>query len=286
MRGGDMRGFLQQYRVVLSCVFFLILSLFLASANTRTPYSVDPVGVILLEIMHPLQLGTTLTVRSVKRLWERYVSLLALRQENEALRQRLQELQSAAQRAVELDLMNKRLEDLLMFRDSFGGSAIAAQVVGRSPLGWVHTIILDKGKRDGLREGMAVLVPEGVVGRVVSVSPHAARVLLVSDHSSGVDALVQRKRVHGIAEGILEGRCVLKYVHLADDVQVGDAVVTSGLDGIFPKGQLIGEVVRVKRSANRLFQEVEVAPSVELTKVEEVLVVPRFTFRADGGGNR
>jgi rod shape-determining protein MreC len=281
-----MRGFLQRYQVVLSCIFFLLLSLFLASANTRTPYSVDPVGVIFLEIMHPLQLGTTLAVRSVRRLWDRYVSLLALRQENEALRRRLQELQSAARRAVELDLMNKRLEDLLVFRDSFSGSAIAAQVVGRSPLGWVRTLTLGKGKRDGLSEGMAVLVPEGVVGRVVSVSPHAAQVLLISDHSSGADALVQRKRVRGIAEGTLEGRCILKYVHSADDVQVGDAVVTSGLDGIFPKGQLIGEVVRVKWSANRLFQEVEVAPSVELAKVEEVLVIPRFTSRADGGRNR
>jgi rod shape-determining protein MreC len=281
-----MRGFLQRYQVVLSCGFFLVLSLLLASANTRVPYSVDPVGVILLEIMHPLQLGTTLAVRSVKRLWEQYISLLSLRQENEALRRRLQELQSAAQRAVELDLMNKRLEDLLRFRDGFGGSAIAAQVIGRSPLGWVHTITLDKGERDGLRKGMAVLVPEGVVGRVVSVSPHAARVLLISDHSSGVDALVQRKRVHGIAEGTVEGRYILKYVHLADDVQVGDTVVTSGLDGIFPKGQLIGEVVRVKRNANRLFQEVEVTPNVELAKVEEVLVVPRFTPRVDGGGSR
>lgn len=281
-----MRRFLRRYRVFLSCGFFLLLSLVLASANTRTPYSVDPVGVILLEIMYPLQLGTTLALRGAEHLWERYLSLLALRQENDALRRQLQELQKAAQRAVELDLMNKRLEDLLLFKESLGGSAIAARVIGRSPLGWVHTVTLDKGERDGLRKDMAVVVPDGVVGRVVSVSPHAARVLLISDHSSGVDVLVQRTRVHGIAEGTVEGVCVLKYVHRADDVRVGDAVVTSGLDDIFPKGQLIGEVVRVERSANRLLQEVEVAPSVDFAKVEEVLVVPRFTPRAGRGGNR
>lgn len=234
--------------------------------------------------MHPLQLGTTLVWRGAEHLWERYVSLLTLRQENEALRRQLQEVQRAARRAVELDLMNKRLEELLLLKQSLGGSAIAARVVGRSPLEWVHTVTLDKGERDGLRRGMAVLVPDGVVGQVVSVSPHAARVLLISDPSSGVDALVQRTRVHGIAGGTVEGKCVLKYVHWAEDVRIGDTVVSSGLDGIFPKGQRIGEVVRVKQ-ANRLLQEVEVAPSVKFAKVEEVLVVSGSASHANGRGD-
>ena len=281
-----MRGFLRRYQVFISCGFFLLLSLFLASANTRTPYSVDPMGVVLLELMHPLQLGTTLALRGAEHLWERYVSLLTLRQENETLRRRLQELQSAARRAVELDLMNRRLEGLLQFKESLGGRAVAARVIGRSPLERVHTVTLDKGERDGIRRGMAVLVSEGVVGRVISVSPHAGRVLLISDHSSGVDALVQRTRVHGIAEGRVEGGCALKYVHRADEVRVGDTVVTSGLDGIFPKGQLIGKVVGVEWNANRLFQAVEVEPGVEFATVEEVLVVPPFIPRVDGGGNR
>ena len=108
------------------------------------------------------------------------------------------------------------------------------------------------------------------------------RSLLISDRSSGVDALVQRTRVRGIMQGTTEGACVLKYVHWADDVQVGDVVITSGFDGIYPKGQLIGRVVRVRKRADRLFQDVEVSPSVDLAKVEEILVVRHKASRPAG----
>ncbi len=268
-----MRGVFWKYRFAGSCGFFLLFSFFLASVNTRTPYTVDPVGVVLMEVLHPLQLGAALTWQEAQNLWQNYVSLLALRQENERLRRQLQAMQRSAQRARELDLANQRLAALLALKEGFSGGGIAARVVGRSPLRWVRTVVLDKGGGEGVHAGMAVLAPEGVVGRVLATSPHAARVLLLSDPESGVDALVQRTRVRGIVQGTPGGICVLKYVPWAEDVRVGDAVITSGLDGIFPKGQLIGWVVRVERKAGQMFQEVEVAPSVELAKVEEVLVV-------------
>lgn len=268
-----MHGFLHKYRVALSCGFFLTVSLLLATVNTRAPYSIDPVGVLLLEVMHPLQLGVTVLSQGVERLWERYLTLWSLEQENLALRKRLDELERISQRVIELDLANRRLEKLLAFRDDFEGTTVAARLIGRNPNTWVHTVVLDKGERHGVGKGMAVLAPEGVVGQVVSVSAHAARVLLISDPNSGVDALVQRTRVRGIVTGTVAGGCILKYVQRGDDVRVGDHVITSGLDGIFPKGQPIGVVTRVETKDSRMFQDVEVKLSAELAKVEEVLVV-------------
>jgi rod shape-determining protein MreC len=179
-------------------------------------------------------------------------------------------------------LTNRRLEKLLALRDEVGQEVIAARVVGRNPTAWVHTVVLDKGERHGVAKGMAVLAPEGVVGQVVSVSAHAARVLLISDPNSGVDALVQRTRVRGIAAGTIDGDCVLKYIQRGDEVAVGDTVITSGLDGTFPKGQPIGTVTWVGTKDSRMFQDVEVKLSAELAKVEEVLVVAPTLVRAGG----
>ena len=275
-----MNGFVHRYRVVLSCGFFLVLSLFLAAVNSRAPYRVDPVGVLLLEVMHPLQLGATALSQRAERLWDGYLALWSLRQENVELRRRLETLQGVSQRAVELDLANRRLGKLLALRDELGVAAVAARVVGRSPTAWVHTVVLDKGERHGISKGMAVLTPEGAVGQVVSVSAHAARVLLISDPNSGVDALVQRTRARGIVAGTIEGGCLLKYIQRGDDVAAGDTVITSGLDGIFPKGQLIGTVARVGKKDSRIFQDVEVILSAELAKVEELLVVAPGVVRA------
>ncbi len=275
-----MQRLLNRYRVILSCGFFLLLSLSLAAVNTRAPYRIDPVGVLLLEVMHPLQVGAAVVGRRAERLWERYVALWSVREQNEALRQRLEALAGMAQQALELDLSNRRLEKLLALRDELGVTAVAAHVVGRSPIAWARTVILDKGETHGITKGMAVLAPEGVVGKVMSVSAHTARVLLVSDPNSGVDALVQRTRTRGIAAGTIEGGCALKYVQRGDEVQVGDQVVTSGLDGTFPKGQLIGTVARVGTKDSRMFQDVEVMLSAELSKVEEVLVVTPGVVRA------
>src|SRR5712691_10468092 len=124
-----MQRLLNRHRVILSCGFFLLLSLFLAAINTRASYQIDPVGVLLLEVMHPLQMGMTAVSQRAERLWDRYVALWAVREQNEALRQRLEALAGMAQQALELDLTNRRLEKLLVLREELGVTAVAARVV-------------------------------------------------------------------------------------------------------------------------------------------------------------
>ncbi|HXG19902.1 MAG TPA: rod shape-determining protein MreC [Methylomirabilota bacterium] len=275
-----MHDFFHRYRVVVSCVFFLGLALMLRAMNTLAPGRVDPVGVLLLEVMHPLQLGMTAVSRGATRVWDEYIALWSLREQNEELRRRLADMEDLSRRALELDLANRRLGKLLDLKATWAGSAIAAHIVGRSPSSVVRTVVLDKGEANGVAKGMAVLAPDGVVGQVIAVSAHAARVMLVSDPNSGIDVLVQRSRVQGIAAGSVENGCSLKYIQRGSDVAVGDTIITSGLDGIFPKGQPVGTVTRVDARENRMFQEVEVKLSADLAKIEEVLVVPPAVVRA------
>ncbi len=271
---------LHRYRILLSCGFILFISLLLATVNARSPYRMDPVGVLFLEVMQPLQVGLTALTQGSGKVWDQYRDLLSVHQTNEVLRTRLAALERTHEQLIELELANQRLELLLGLRAQAPGSPIAARVIGRNPGAWTHTAVLDKGERHGIRKGMAVLTPAGVVGQVVSVGPHAAHILFISAPNSGIDALVQRSRVPGIVSGTLAGHCHLKYVQRGSDVQVGDVIITSGQDEIFPKGQQIGSVTRVATRDDGMFQDIEVVLSAELTKIEEVLVVAPAVVRA------
>src|SRR5207247_9702217 len=152
------------------------------------------------------------------------------------------------------------------------GELLTARVIGRDATGLARTLTIDRGESAGVARGAAALAPAGVVGQVFLVSRHAARVLLVSDHNSGVDVLVQRTRARGIVQGTIEAGCVLKYVKRTEDVQVGDELVTSGMDGIFPKGLPVGRVVAIDKRGQGLFQSAEVAPRVDVDQLEEILV--------------
>jgi rod shape-determining protein MreC len=143
------------------------------------------------------------------------------------------------------------------------------------------TLTIDRGERDQVRRGMAVLAPQGVVGQVSEASHAAARVVLLTDHNSGIDAVVQRTRARGIVQGGTDGACYMNYLSRDADVVEGDLVITSGLDRVFPKGIVVGEVVEVSRRHRGLLQAAVVRPSVALDRLEEVLVVDATTPVAD-----
>ena len=246
----------------------------------------DRLGRFFLELMAPLQRGTAALGRAVSGRWRGVVELMHAREDNVALRQRARRLHAELDRLAEVELENARLRRLLDFRHTLRGDVITARVIGRDATGGARTLVLDRGESDGVAKGAAVLAPEGTVGHVFLVSRHAARVLLISDHNSGVDALVQRTRARGIVQGTVDAGCVLKYVKRTDDVQEGDTIVTSGLDGIFPKGLPVGRVVAVDKRGPGLFQLAEVAPRVEFERLEEVLVTRGPVAPVEAGGER
>lgn len=265
--------FIGRYRVALTTGLLLMVSLLLVSAGARTRQRFDPLTAVALELIRPLQGALTLGLDGVTRAWGTYVALVGVHQENERLRRRVLELEQQAVRMAEVEQTDKRLAELLQFRSTIEGDLLAARIIGRDPQPWFSTLIINKGEADGVRKNMAVLSPYGVVGQTISTSSHAARVMLVTDHNSGVDALVQRTRARGIVEGALDGRCMMKYLKRGEDVDVEDRIVTSGLDGIFPKGILLGMVTHVTRGNRGLLQIAEVKPSVPVDQIEEVLVV-------------
>jgi rod shape-determining protein MreC len=139
-------------------------------------------------------------------------------------------------------------------------------------------VTIDKGEKQGLRKGMAVISPEGVVGQILKTSPDYATVLLITDYNSGIDAIVQRTRAKGIVEGKEGNRCQLKYLLRTEDVEPGDVVITSGLDGKFPKGLMVGEIQEIDKRHFGVFQYAELVPKVDLARLEEVFVITEFSI--------
>jgi rod shape-determining protein MreC len=265
-------SFLRRNRVLLVSALLLALAAVLVVQTGRTPTRADRLGRFFLELMAPLQRSTAALGRLVSGTWSEVAELLQVRTENAALRERARRLAQELDRLGEVELENARLRTLLEFRQTLAGEVLTARVIGRDATSLARTLTIDRGERDGLGRGAAVLAPEGIVGQVFLASRHAARVLLISDHNSGVDTLVQRTRARGIVQGTVDAGCALKYVKRTEDVQVGDELVTSGLDGIFPKGMPVGRVVAIDKRGQSLFQSAEVAPRVDFDQLEEVLV--------------
>lgn len=265
--------FLQRNRIGLAATALFVLSVLLMSTSTRSAERGTPFAPVVLEVLRPLQFAAAVGWGGVEKLWNSYVALWHVREENELLRRRVAELERERVTFSEIAETDRRLSELLKFRVHLIGEAQAALIIARDPFPSFGTVVISKGSRDGIHKGMAVVSAQGVVGRILATAPHASRVLLITDHNSGVDALVQRTRARGIVEGTVDGRCLMKYIKREEDVQVGDQVVTSGLDGVFPKGLLVGEIVHVTRGTRGLLQVAELKPAARLDDLEEVLVV-------------
>jgi rod shape-determining protein MreC len=150
---------------------------------------------------------------------------------------------------------------------------VPAEVVGVDASTYFQSIIIDKGTAAGIRKDMAVISPRGVVGRILKVTTSFSMVILLIDQNFALDALVQRSRARGVVEGVGGSHCQMKYVLHSDDVRVNDLVIASGLEGVFPKGTIIGQIRSVKSNAPSAFKCVVVEPRVDFKKLEEVLVV-------------
>jgi rod shape-determining protein MreC len=268
-----MLAFLRKNQVLLSSGFCLLLSLYILTAAARGHLKQDPVGPILLWLMRPLQIAAQAATGWIKEIDQRYATVAGFRAENERLRKRIQELEVERSKLLEAGATNHRLQQLLGFRSHLPPGSITASIMANSGSSWFQTCLLDKGSVEGVRKGMAVVTPLGVVGQVVSATGHSAKVLLITDPNSGVDVLVQRTRARGIVSGSLENVTIMKYVKRSEDIQEGDRLITSGLDGVFPKGLMVGTAVKIRKQNLGLFQSVEVIPAVISSQTEEVLVV-------------
>lgn len=263
----------RRYSIRTFIILLLIFTLILTSLRVRQKRGVDFLDALLMEVCSPFQKASTWVIHTVQGVFQRYIFLVGLRKENLSLKQKVAELERENNRLREEVLASGRLQSLLQFHDKNFPSSITAQVVGKDPSSWFKSITLNRGEKDGVRKGMAVIASQGVVGQILKTSPNYSTVLLITDYNSAIDAITQRTRAKAIVEGLGEDRCQLKYLRRSEEVMVGDKVITSGLAGSFPKGLMIGEIRKVERSGEGVFQYAELVPSVDLNKLEEVLII-------------
>ena len=233
----------------------------------------NPAEQIIIEVTAPFQKLIKGTINIIEGIWLKYFDLVNVHDENARLMREIEALQMENSRYQETLATQERLQKLLQFKKTTDWPVVAAQVIGRDPTGWFKSVIIDKGKNAGLKVNMPVVNADGVVGRLVSVSPHYSKVLLIIDQNSAVDCIIQRSRDEGIVKGLSAKLCVLDYMLKTSDVVVGDKVVTSGLGRVYPKGLPVGEVLEVVNIPGELFKDIKVGPMVDFPKLEELLVI-------------
>lgn len=210
--------------------------------------------------------------------------LQTLRAENRRLQMQVDELVTQLALLREVELENESLRELLDLKekspDILGPEAdlLSAEVIGRDPSNLLRYLTIDRGSQDGVKVGMAVITARGLVGQVREVGPNYARVVLLTDPSSAVNALVQRSRATGIVEGQTGPNLLMRYLPQEEGIaQPGDIVLTSGLGGHFPRRLLVGEIIEVRHSDVEMFQEARLRPAVDYDRLETVIVVRHFT---------
>jgi len=203
--------------------------------------------------------------------------LETLRTQNNELRRRVSDLEEAR-------LENVRLRKLVAFVGANKGRSLGARVIGRPTNSWEGVITIDRGTADGVKQGMPVVGPQGLLGQTINVTNRSAKVRLITDPRSGVAAMVQSTRAEGVVRGSIEGNLSLDFVSRETTVRAGDVVLSSGMGGVYPKGLIIGEITTVKSSPSGLYQDIVLAPAGSLSGLEEVVVLIGVTTPTSQGG--
>ncbi len=279
-----MLALLKRYRELILVAVLLFVPLGVFFAHAKHPGERSRVDRAVVWIASPVEKIIGWTVGGTFRAWNGYVMLRGSRERAEALSKRLQALEIERQQLLAERAEAQRLRKLLAFGE---GTAERRYVGGRvigvhlAPVG-LQILTIDRGAQDGIARMMPVVVPEGVVGRVHSVAGHSADVLVLTDRNSSVAVRVERTRARANVRGVGKpDACRLEYALRTEDMIEGDVLVTSGTDGVFPRGVPVGRVTQLERNAHGLFQDARVIPSVDVTRLEEVLVVTSWERPTD-----
>lgn len=260
----------RRYGILLAV---LLMSFLLLTVQTRGG-GTGRAGELVAIVLTPVQSLLVRVHRGALGFWANYLDWKSVRRENASLRGENEQLRVQTLQAGETREENTRLRRLLVLRDRLPLATVTGEVIGREAGGWVRSLTVNRGRGDGIAQQTPVIMPEGLVGRVVQVHRGAAVIQLLNDPASTVGAVVQRTRTAGLVEGDAGGAVRFKF--MARDgasVAPGDLVVTSGLGTLFPKGLPVGRVVKIEDKGSALFHFAVLAPAVDFSRVEEVLLV-------------
>lgn len=228
--------------------------------------------------LYPLSIaekGASAVIHTIKDIFHTYVMIFGKEQENRELQEIIDKLRQEKNELLEVSDENERLRKLLNLKKERADYVVTARAFARDPTNWFQSLWINKGTSSGIAKNMVAVTAVGPVGRVNRVFQEGANIILITDINSAVAVRLQSSRIEGILEGRGDNGCYLKYVSKTADVKLGESLVTSGLDGIYPKGLLVGYVTSVKKEGEEMFQVIEVEPAQNLNALEEVMILKR-----------
>ena len=273
-----MINYLKQYRFYITLFIFLLIPLISLDTSMRSARDYRFYDRVVVGLTAPLQSIISGTLEYFLSSLENYVFLWHTHRDNLILIEENRKLLNALADLREINQENIRLKRLLDFRENISFKTVVARIIAKDISQEFRSLRINRGESSGIKPHMAVLAGEGVVGRVLRTTSQSADVVTILDPLSAVDAVVERSRARGIVEGYTDETCQLRYALRTDDIQPGDLLLTSGLGGVFPKGLAVGVVALVNRQLYGITQEVEVKPTVDFGKLEEILVVLNDDF--------
>lgn len=262
----------------------LVLCVALVAYSVFSPAPEDRSGAVpneLSRLFRPITSGITWVGSGISSVWNHYFNLSQASIENDKLRQDVAQLRDQALTLQEAQLENQRLHNLLKISASWTRNPVFARVISNSTNYGIRTVIIDRGWADGIERDRPVMADGGLIGRVRVIAEHSSTILLITDPNSSVDVIDARSRVRGLLVGALKetkmrrpvALTLLEYVSQDSNILQKDDLITSGLDGVYPKGLLVGTVHEVRRDDFGLFEEVWVLPSADLSRLEDVIVL-------------
>jgi rod shape-determining protein MreC len=250
----------------------VLAQILLISAQVNSRSGVPVLEQVTFSVFSEAQRGTFGVVSGFRNAWSNYIGLRRVKSENDELKRQLAETQVALQEQRALADRSRGLERMLELRSHVALSTVAAEIIGAAATPDFRTVTIDKGAADGLKKDMSVIAPAGIVGRIVVSSVRSAKVQLLIDRNAAAGGIVERSRAQGILVGEGDRQLRMDFVADAADVVVGDVIVSSGIDGIYPKGFVIGRVETVEKIGGA-YHRIAVRPAVDFSGLEDVLVV-------------
>jgi rod shape-determining protein MreC len=274
----DVLGRYRNLIVLVGVLFAQVLGLAVQVKRTTDSEPTRLIRIWAVGAVTPLERVLGWVQTSTGSLWHNYFYLRGVRTENRNLKAQIERMSLEQVRVSQDADQARRLQALLAFKEQFISQTMAAQVIGSSGSEQSRSLYIDKGESDGIKPDMAVITADGIVGKVLHAYPSTSLVLLINDQSSGVGAILEKSRLQGILKGTSAGEVVLEKVMSDETVPAGEMVLTSGGDGIFPKGLRVGRVTKVAPGSD-LFLNIRVRPAADLSRLEEVLVVTKIDER-------
>jgi len=258
--------------ILAAAIFFQVVGLAVQIKRRTEDDSTRLIRVWTVNAVTPFEKGIVWLQSGTSGIWHNYIYLRGVRQQNRDLQQQIQQMQLEQVRLRQDAQQARRLQSLLGFKEQFINKTVAAQVIGSSGSEQSRLVYIDKGSDEGIRNDMAVITANGVVGKVSNViNGSTSQVLLINDQNSGVGTILEQSRLQGVLKGKASGQLVLDKIMSEEEVKLGDQVLTSGGDQIFPKGLPVGTVSDVHRGSE--FLQVTIKPAAALNHLEEVLVI-------------